>query len=494
MPQPATTWATQEGRAGSGDGQGTTPSRQQWRPFVTDFHNVKREAAAPPASRSPASSLKPLSDLNGQGRLAAATPSTTPRPMHSLQLPPLTQDPVVARDDSPARQPMHVATHNAHAFKWPVGGADNGDASSQDDPDNARVCVSVTDAASGVSTPTQTQTQTPLLRSAAQPSMPPPRVEPLTATMEVPSSSTGLRALDARLGGARGLPPGAAVELVGPTASGKTQWAVQMAMRVRLAAIECSDSGDDDAHATPIPARVLVIDTEGSITPALLDKIATSLTSLSPTLAPWLLAGTHLISAPSPARLIATLRILTSPWRHAAQCGIPHLHDLATVVVDSTSSATRAPVDAQTDRATTRRYLLSLLASLHTRIAAINPHTRLIATTQMALKMYTSQGELVNYRVPDSIAWLVPQVGEPLRGDNGDGHGDDDGDDQSTPSGPPGVLGDDALRIVLYRSVRRGDFGSRYLQVTRANAMPTPTTLRFAIDPQGLVTDDEWAG
>lgn len=280
--------------------------------------------------------------------------------------------------------------------------------------------------------PTQTSTQ----QNDALALDPPPLIQCKVVTSGG-YADTGSTRLNGVYVGGKGIPPGGALELIGPSGSGKTQWALQVALRLRLDSLQGSGPSQ----------QILIIDTEGSITPSLLHDIAHSLTEDDTASANAILAGTHLLHATTPADQIATLRILTSPYRTEAQAGIPHIHSLAAVVLDSTSYHVRGPVQDPSSR----RYIYSLLHGLHGALTSLNTATVLIATTQMALKMFTAQGDLVNYRVPDSIAWLVPQVVGI--------------EDVPAFGKTSGVLGSNAVRVVLYRAVNTEAFGHRFAHV-----------------------------
>ena len=93
---------------------------------------------------------------------------------------------------------------------------------------------------------------------------------------------------------AHGFPLGSALEIVGPPGIGKTTWVLEMAVRERLAHILHSlDLALDEVSASPAAspcgtnkwldhnvapwcAQVVLADTEGSITPACLAKLATA--------------------------------------------------------------------------------------------------------------------------------------------------------------------------------------------------------------------------
>lgn len=182
------------------------------------------------------------------------------------------------------------------------------------------------------------------------------------------------------------------------------------------------------------------------------------------------LHGIYLVRASSLAELMAFMHLLTtqSTSKSPSRSPLPLLRNLAAIFIDSISYHLRHPLESHSERSARRTVLTFLNTTLHSQLQRLNPRTRLLVTNQMTLKMYTPQGELVNYKVPGSIARLVPQIDGPNatgRAWNGvEGDMDDEGhtavDGGGTDGKGSGVLGEAAQRILLFR-----DGTSRYARV-----------------------------
>lgn len=286
---------------------------------------------------------------------------------------------------------------------------------------------------------TQLRATTPLQAEEAEHTIslaiPPPRVLP------APLVSTGLPSLDDFVTGSA---DGAAFELIGPTASGKTLLGLQMLARCRVDAVlkgkrsELSAEAEATEEAPEDFDQCVIVDTEGScndedVERSVVDAIAQlagerSLdlsTEEQESISSEALNGIYRIRATTDAELMSLLHLLTSPVEapeasSPAAWPLPPVRLLSAIFLDSLSYHVRDPVDTQAQRST-RRFMLSMLSSLQGRLHALNPRTRLIATNEMTLKMYTPQGDLVNYRTAGSIARLVPQIDAAPGGLDGSG-------------------------------------------------------------------------
>lgn len=290
--------------------------------------------------------------------------------------------------------------------------------------------------------------QTPLVSaSRLLEEMPPP-------VPDVPAIrlTTGLVRLDdALLMGERkdadAVPSATAVEIIGPTASGKTRLGLQLATRCRAEAmfvrsISFARHEEDDVTTGEREDfnQCVIIDTEGSLSDEIVEEaIEASITSSALERGLTLseperaqvtsdaLDGIYLVRAATVAELMSLLHLLLSPSPAPkpsdgnVKWPVPPLQLLSAVLIDSLSYLVRDPVDSPSDRAA-RRYVLSVLMDLRSQLHSLNPRTNLIATNQMTLKMFTTQGDLVNYRTAGAIARLVPQIDLPGEGQDGYGH------------------------------------------------------------------------
>ncbi|CAO1630111.1 unnamed protein product [Parajaminaea phylloscopi] len=350
--------------------------------------------------------------------------------------------------------------------------------------------------------------------------------------------STGIATLDAALfhhdDGSSTTFPGSATEFVGPTGSGKTRLALQSIARCRLAAVLAQPTMDEAGtqehsteRATSAPLerqsdfnQCVIIDTEGSISD---DDVETAMEACLASLCHEqnrtmtaeeqdrivsdALDGIFLLRAATLSELMSLLHLLSSPCLPSAEelaastRPMPPLRQLCAILIDSISYHVRDPADSASDRAI-RRFVHSTLMGLHDRLSVLNPRVHLIATNQMTLKMYTGQGDLVNYRTAGSIARMVPQLDLPGGGPDGSGrawNGVEESPLAQASSRPPtptagamlssvhssqssadagnarttvlssskdkgrGILGEAAQRVLLFR-----DGASRYVQLISA--------------------------
>lgn len=281
---------------------------------------------------------------------------------------------------------------------------------------------------------------------------------------------SGIKALDDCFADDMGLPPGRALEIIGPTASGKSRLGLQLIVENRLAGLRMvrqtkadGEAFGDEQNGSQLEEsqdrkgfdEVLIIgeqrnavrhysamtdrltwqfclppaDTEGSLTPDIIEEMVWQHVKLlklndleSTALFEQALDGMHLVRPASLPELIATLRVLTAsppPPRPDQQkqgpdplAPLPQLRSLSAILLDTLSFHLRTPLETTPERRA-RRHALSLLSSLLPLLVAQNPHVRLVATGQMSLKMFSRGGELVTYRTPGSIARMVPQVEAP---------------------------------------------------------------------------------
>lgn len=351
----------------------------------------------------------------------------------------------------------------------------------------------------------------------------PPREPP-------PPMLTGLPTLDGTLSrepNAPGLPAKGALEVIGPTAVGKSKLIVQMVARCRVEAVlsqrrrqrgqaqqqqqgqegtsdeaqEAQSGGKDDGVDYD---RVLIIDTEGSL---MVETIEAAIEAHvqeeargegTDELVDACLDGIYLIKAPLLPELMALLYLLSTPPAPLASSNangssgaashngqpLPPLHTLCAVFIDSISSPLRIPPGGANQRSVPR-HLLAAVSSVATRLAEINPRIRLVATNQMALKMFGREGELCNSRTPGSIARMLPQVdavGASFAGWNGvpeegavkheaSGAGLMVKEEAREANGAAagrgaGVLGEAAQRVLMFR-----DGSSRYVQLIHPRTM-----------------------
>ncbi|PWN24039.1 hypothetical protein BCV69DRAFT_279944 [Microstroma glucosiphilum] len=306
--------------------------------------------------------------------------------------------------------------------------------------------------------------------------------EPVAPLPPLPPAApmlSGLKALDDCFADEIGLPPGRALEIIGPTASGKSRFGLQLIVENRVAGLrmnrqrkagveppECAREGPEQEESQSREGfdEVLIIDTEGSLTPDIIEETVWQRVELlkltdpeSTALFREVLDGMHLVIPASLAELIATIRVLTASPTPARSDqskqdselpgSLPPLRSLSAILLDTLSFHLRTPVETTPERRG-RRHALSLLSSLLPLLSAQNPRLRLVATGQMSLKMFSRAGDLVTYRTPGSIARMVPQVEAP--GGTG-ATGGAGGEYVSGMEKGPGVLGEGAWRILLFR-------------------------------------------
>lgn len=209
--------------------------------------------------------------------------------------------------------------------------------------------------------------------------------------------------------------------------------------------------------------QVLIIDTEGALSPDLIRSTLSRLVadlnlpaSRQEEIHQQVLAGLHLVRPTSDAELIAILRILMAsrPSTSHKASGLPRIGLLSVLFLDSTSYLLRTTqVDSSSATSTrqTRLYLYQLLSFLHLRLHYLNARLRVIVTNQMSLKMYSPQGELVDYLQKKSIARMVPQLEGSGLDHSGKGWTGSLADAGARRRGH-GILGEGVKRVLLFRT------------------------------------------
>ncbi|CAO1628639.1 unnamed protein product [Sympodiomycopsis kandeliae] len=500
MPLPASAWAQQVGGAVplSAAGQvsqdvANTPQRRATQ--VRDNEDSGDEdddddllpATQLAHTHVTASTFKSMSHWTNGLQTSAKSQTPSAPPLKSMHIPSLTQ--------SQAPRSTQTLTANARHFDL----FDDNDCQKESNSAvSASVLRPVQDAIPSTLSPS-TLTASPRPSSPATITL--PALAPVMEPMSVTPAYTGSNTLDRLLSSAAGddilgIPSEGAIELVGPTASGKTQWALQMALRARIAALkqriqeeghQHNNNRDQDGNRDPKDNRdqavlsqdmdrdqVLIIDTEGSIKAPMIRDIASRLLFSAqegsiPLPLDGVLRGVTLLPATTPSTLISILRILTSKYQlDMSSSTLPPAHTLSTIILDSISYHTRSPIDyngssSSEDQSMIKRQITTLL----TQLLSTKSQQRVIMTNQMALKMFHSQnGQLVNYRVPNSIAKLVPQF---------------QFDNRYTDV--------EVQRVLLFRGVEKYDFGKRYAAYYAQQEQIGFGCIPIEFDQNGIITE-----
>jgi hypothetical protein len=123
------------------------------------------------------------------------------------------------------------------------------------------------------------------------------------------------------------------------------------------------------------------------------------------------LQGLHISRVLSLAALLAHFFLAFPPTIAAPYAGrLPAR--CALIVIDTLSSPLRFPPGDTSAQRTARTQAFASIASFAARARAAN--IAVLATNQMASKMFAPGGALSNFRNPDAIARLVPQLLAPL--------------------------------------------------------------------------------
>ncbi|CAD6581699.1 MAG: hypothetical protein TREMPRED_003069 [Tremellales sp. Tagirdzhanova-0007] len=197
-----------------------------------------------------------------------------------------------------------------------------------------------------------------------------------------------------------GITPGMAIELCGPPGGGKSAISIGIALSARL--------GNQDLEQQQTAAglgEVLVIDTEGAITPDRVYKAAASIPRQSSSqyysirLSPQsVISGIHIIRIATQVQMIAFLNTMDE-WLNVH----PKVN---LVIIDTLSFHFRQPnLEIRT------RSRIMELVKLNIASATTIHRCAVIVTNQLATKLMTADGKPANFDTADR-AILMPQLGD----------------------------------------------------------------------------------
>ncbi|KAL7421892.1 hypothetical protein Q5752_003664 [Cryptotrichosporon argae] len=185
-------------------------------------------------------------------------------------------------------------------------------------------------------------------------------------------------------GGAVG--PGMVLEVSGPPGAGKSSLALALAMSARMGSGEGSEG------------EVLVVDTEGGITPSRLRDTADSLARHTTVSTPDILAGIHLVRIATQVQMVAFLNTLDD-WLEAHA-------KVRLVVIDTLSFHFRQP----SVEVGVRKRVMELVKQKIAKATTVH-RCAVVVTNQLATKLLTADNKPATFETTER-AVLMPQLGD----------------------------------------------------------------------------------